>query len=185
MGGMIVGTLALAAPERIDALVLMDTSHGPLAVDPDLIELGVAVAREQGIDAVADVMTATDDGPLTTDAYRRKVAEDPGYAEMGERNLRASSPAMFAAMLQQIATQADRLDEMASLTMATLVIVGEQDEPFLADSRRMADTIPGGRLAVIPDGGHSPQFEAPEAWYEAMSGFLSEVAERPAQPLGR
>ena len=181
MGGMIVQVLALSAPERIEALVLMDTSHGPLHVDPDLVELGVTVAREQGIDVVADVMGASDDGPLTTEAYRRKVAEDPGYAEMGDRNLRASSPAMFAAMLARIARAEDRLDALATLPMPTLVIVGEQDAPFLADSHRMADTVPDGRLAVIADGGHSPQFESPQEWWAAFSGFLTETADGPAR----
>ena len=179
MGGMLVEVLVIDAASRVDALVLMDTSHGPLHVDPELIALGQAVAREQGIDAVADVMAASDDGPLATEAYRRKVAEDPGYAEMGDRNLRASSPAMFSAMLAAISTAADRLDALGDLPMPTLVIVGEQDAPFLADSRRLADTIPGGRLAVIPDGGHSPQFESPEAWWSALSGFLAEVIDAP------
>ena len=157
----------------------MDTSHGALSVDPELVELGIAVAREQGIDVVADVMGASDDGPLTTEAYRRKVAEDPGYAEMGDRNLRASSPAMFAAMLAEITRQPDRLVDLAGLSMPTLVIVGEEDAPFLAASARMAETIPGAQLAVIPGGGHSPQFEAPEAWWAALSGFLATVAGAP------
>jgi len=176
MGGMLTQVLVVGAPERVESLILMDTSHGPLAVDAALVELGVTVAREQGIDVVADVMGASNDGPLTTEAYRRKVAEDPGYAEMGDRNLRASSAAMFAAMLAQIPEQADRLVGLASLTMPTLIIVGEQDTPFLGDSARMAEAIPGARLAVIPGGGHSPQFEAPEAWWAALSAFLDEVA---------
>ncbi len=177
MGGMLTQVLVIDAPHRVEALVLMDTSHGPLHVDPGLVELGVAVARDQGIDVVADVMGASDDGPLTTEAYRRKVAEDPGYAEMGDRNLRASSAAMFAAMLAGIPQAADRLDALAAIPVPTLVIVGEEDTPFLGDSRRMAETIPGGRLAIIPGGGHSPQFEAPDAWWDALSTFLAEVTE--------
>jgi pimeloyl-ACP methyl ester carboxylesterase len=177
MGGMVTQVLGLHSPRRVDALVLMDTGHGPLVVDPELVALGVSVARDEGIDVVADVMALGDDGPLTTDAYRRMVAEDPSYEAMGDRNLRASSPAMFAAMLQQITQATDRLDALASLTMPTLVIVGEQDAPFLVASRRMADTIADARLAVIPDGGHSPQFESPAAWWHALSGFLAEQAE--------
>jgi 3-oxoadipate enol-lactonase len=178
MGGMLTEVLALHAPERLDGLILMDTSHGPLVVDPELVELGVLTARTEGIDVVADVMGASDDGPLATEAYRRKVASDPGYAEMGDRNLRASSAAMFAAMLAQITRQPDRLEELATLVVPTLIIVGEEDTPFLADSRRMADAIAGARLAVIPGGGHSPQFEAPEAWWDALSGFLGELADQ-------
>ena len=181
MGGMIAQHLVLGAPDRIDAVVLMDTSHGPLHVDPELVELGVNVARADGMEVVADIMGASDDGPLTTDAYRRMVAKDPSYAERGDRNLRASSAAMFAAMLAAIPQQTDRLEALTSLAVPVLVIVGEEDAPFLDDSGRMADRIPGARLAVIPGGGHSPQFEATEAWWDALSGFLAELPLAPSR----
>jgi pimeloyl-ACP methyl ester carboxylesterase len=82
---------------------------------------------------------------------------------------------MYVAMLQEMLDQPDRLDALRSLAVRTLVIVGEQDTPFLGPSRRMADAIPGARLAVIPDAGHSPQFEAPEAWAKELLAFLAEV----------
>ena len=59
--------------------------------------------------------------------------------------------------------------------MPVLVIVGEQDAPFLGSSQRLAKAIPGARLVVIPDAGHSPQFENPDAWWQALSAFLREV----------
>ena len=40
----------------------------------------------------------------------------------------------------------------------------------------MADAIAGAQLVVIPDAGHSPQFENPAAWIDALTGFLSVVA---------
>ncbi len=57
--------------------------------------------------------------------------------------------------------------------MPTLVIVGEQDDGFLKQSLAMTEAIPGAELAVIPGGGHSPQFEAPAAWWAALSKFLT------------
>jgi 3-oxoadipate enol-lactonase len=39
----------------------------------------------------------------------------------------------------------------------------------------MAEAIPGARLAIIPDAGHSPQVEAPEAWAEVVRGFLASL----------
>ena len=62
---------------------------------------------------------------------------------------------------------------MALLTCPVLVMVGEQDEPFVVASRAMAEAIPGAELVVIPNAGHSPQFENPEAWIAALTGFLS------------
>ena len=61
---------------------------------------------------------------------------------------------------------------MAAITCPTLVIVGEQDAAFLDDARAMTDTIRGANLVVIPDAGHSPQFENPSAWFAAVDGFL-------------
>ena len=175
MGGMIAQVLTLGSPERVGALVLMDTGHGSLTIDTDLIDLAVATAREQGIDVVADFMGASEDGPLTSEAWRRKVAEDPSYKARGDRNLRNSSPAMFVAMMLCIASTPDRLSELPSIGVPTLVIVGEEDAPFVRASQRMADAVPGARLEIIPGGGHSPQFEAAEGWWAAMSSFLGSL----------
>src|SRR4051812_33341624 len=51
MGGMISRGVAIRNPERIDALVMMDTSPGPIpGFDPDLIEIAANVALEKGKD---------------------------------------------------------------------------------------------------------------------------------------
>ncbi len=69
----------------------------------------------------------------------------------------------------------DRLDALRSLAMPTLVITGEQDRPIVKPSQAMAGAIPGAELAVIADAGHSPQFENPDAWWDALSSFLARV----------
>jgi pimeloyl-ACP methyl ester carboxylesterase len=177
MGGMVAQLLALAAPERLTGLVLMDTHHGAVSsIDPDLIELGIAVALEQGMDVVADVIESMGaDGPLSTPANVRLLQERPERAAHTSRILRTVSPFMYASMLREIPAQDDRLHQLAQLAVPTLVVVGEQDEKFLDASRRLADTIPGASLAVIPDGGHSPQLESPEAWWAAVAPFLASV----------
>jgi pimeloyl-ACP methyl ester carboxylesterase len=75
-------------------------------------------------------------------------------------------------------TLPESLDKLRNLppSLPVLVIVGEQDTPFLEPSREMHQAIPGAQLVVIPDAGHSPQFENPEAWWNAVSGFLAGVA---------
>jgi pimeloyl-ACP methyl ester carboxylesterase len=39
----------------------------------------------------------------------------------------------------------------------------------------LADAVPDARLVVIPDAGHSPQFENPLAWFAAIDGFLGDL----------
>lgn len=175
MGGMIAQLVATGSPDRVAALVLMDTSGAGLEVDEKLRDLGIEVARTQGTGVIAD-LTAGKDGPLTNEAYLRACAEDPTYEARGERNLRAASGAMYAAMLAAITDRTEHYDALVAVTCPTLVIVGSFDEPFIEPSRRMASMIPAARLEVIEGGGHSPQFEAPDAWWQVLSGFLAEVA---------
>jgi pimeloyl-ACP methyl ester carboxylesterase len=180
MGGMVVQTATLLAPERFDAIVLMDTTHRALRTDGGLVDLAVGIARAEGMAALmaAQDAMAQGDQPLGTPSGRRLDAERPGYREFGQRKMLASSPAMYAAMIRAITDTTaglDRLDGLRRLTMPALVIVGDEDEPFLKPSRRMAEAIPGAELAVIPDAGHSPQFENPEPWWKALRGFLERL----------
>ena len=70
---------------------------------------------------------------------------------------------MWGTMAMALARQPDDLAAMAaSVRCPLLVIVGEQDKPFVTASDAMADAIPGAQLVVIPDAGHSPQFENPQ-----------------------
>jgi pimeloyl-ACP methyl ester carboxylesterase len=177
MGGMVAQVLAAHAGDRLDGLVLLDTHHGPIEVDPEVVHLGVAAARSMGTGAIADMMaSATEPGPLDTEAYRRVCAERPGHFEWGIEKTRNSSAAMFAAMLAEMSATPDRLESLAGLAVPTLVLVGDQDTPFMDASKAMAATIPGARLEVLPAGGHSPQFESPQAWWLAMSSFLTSLS---------
>ena len=178
MGGMVVQTAALRAPERFEALVLMDTSHRALRTDEGIVELAIAMARTDGLAAVMAAQEALGaDAPLGTGAHQRVLDTRPGYKEFGDRKMLASSPAMYAAMLQAItdATGLDRLPELEQLEVPTLVLVGEEDAPFRKPAQRMADAIADAELVVIPDAGHSPQFENPEHWWKALLTFLARV----------
>jgi pimeloyl-ACP methyl ester carboxylesterase len=112
---------------------------------------------------------------LGTPAYERLLAERPGYREFCDAKFLTLARAMYTTMMVEIRDQPEQLERLAGVDAPTLVMVGEQDEPFLAPSRAMAATIPGAELVVIPDAGHSPQFENPDAWLAAMRSFLAAV----------
>ena len=174
MGGMVARRLVLADGARVEALVLMNTSPGPVpGIDPELVELGAQVALEEGMARLKELQDELD--PLETPAYRRLLAERPGYVEFQARKWESLSPVMWATLAREIANQPEQLPLLATLALPTLVVVGEEDEAFLARSEAMAATIPDARLVVIPNAGHSPQFETPSAWLAAVDGFLREL----------
>ena len=175
MGGMVVQLMALRHPERIDRLVLMDTHHGVIGtLDLGLVELGVELARTQGLAVIQEILKSGAD-PLANPAYTRLCAERPGYQEFAEGKMLRSSPSMYAAMLYEMATVEDRLDRLAVIGSTTLVLVGEFDQPFLEASAAMAGIIPDAEMVVLPGGGHSPQFEATEHWRRSVHAFLGPV----------
>ena len=55
-------------------------------------------------------------------------------------------------------------------------ILALQGKPFDFAANKELLSIPTARLVVIPDAGHSPQFENTDAWWKALTSFLQEVS---------
>ena len=174
MGGMVARRMPLEQPERIEALVLMDTSHGPVpALVPELIEAAANIGLVEGKEALKLLLDTA--GALETTAYRRLLVDRPGYREFQDRKWAETSVVMWCTMACEIARQPDDLPMLRDISCPTLVIVGELDEPFVGVSAAMAGAIPGARLAPLADAGHSPQFEAPDRWIGTLEEFLANL----------
>ncbi len=172
MVGMVARRVAIGAPARVEALVMMDTSAGPVpGFDPSLIDIACDVALQQGKDALKELLEFG--GALETEAYRRLLDRRPDYREFEARKWADMSEVMWGSLARELAYQADDLHAMTQLECPVLVLVGEQDTPFVIASERMVEAIPGAALAMIPDAGHSPQFENPDAWIDALTGFVA------------
>lgn len=178
MGGMVAQLIALDHGDRIEALVLMGTSHGvPDGVDAGGIELGAEIVRQGGIPLLNQVL-ASSGGPLDTPAGAALSERDPEYRAYGERKAAGTSGDAWIGLARDIADPAgDRLERLRALAVPTLVLVGDQDQAFLAGARRLAATIPGAALHVLDGGGHSTQFEVPDAWWASVTAFLDRIAQ--------
>ncbi len=178
MGGMAVLRAALAAPERVASLVLMNTSASPLDfIDPDLMERASQLACAAGMDALFEAMRAHEsDDRRTAPSLRTEVEWG---AERFWRWRRARIVAMdpraylpFAAQMRGCASVEPRLGEIAC---PTTVLVGDRDAEFLAPSAALAASIPDARQVVLAHAAHQPQHEAPEAWLAAIAEHLRRV----------
>jgi 3-oxoadipate enol-lactonase len=113
---------------------------------------------------------------LGSEADERVKRERPGYIEFAARKWADVAPAAYAALAHELTHQPDQLELMRSIACPTLVVVGEQDTSFTGAADDMAAALPDSRLVVIPDAGHGPQFENPDAYFAAVDGFLRETA---------
>jgi pimeloyl-ACP methyl ester carboxylesterase len=79
---------------------------------------------------------------------------------------------MYVECAQALLQLESRLDQLRSLDVPTLVIVGDEDRVFLPGSRELAAAIPGAELVVVPTAGHNPHLETPEVWFDTVTSFL-------------
>ncbi|MGH6972247.1 MAG: alpha/beta fold hydrolase, partial [Caulobacteraceae bacterium] len=64
------------------------------------------------------------------------------------------------------------ISSLPDIKVPSLVVVGSEDQPFLAASDYMAAKIPGAKKTVIEGAGHASNIDKPEAFDAAVLNFL-------------
>jgi pimeloyl-ACP methyl ester carboxylesterase len=174
MGGMVALRFALAHPDRLASLVLMDTSPGPIEVMPKAVRRGVAdLGRTQGMGAVYRLMRENMGATSLPAAMQRRIEElGERYWERIEANLEGMDPEAFDALGNALGDHLPVTARLGSIGVPTTIIVGAEDEPFLEPSEAMAIGVADAVLVVVPDAAHSPQVENEEAWLAAIHAHL-------------
>ena len=106
-------------------------------------------------------------------------AKDPrGFAEF----IRAlSEHSALGSMNTQLGVQRarpslyDLTERMAALTVATLIVTGDEDWPCLLPGVLMKRHIPTAALAVMPNCGHAINLEDPDGFNRIVGDFLAQV----------
>ena len=167
MGGMIGQHLALKAPQRIDRLVLADTTSRMPAEARPLWAERIRVAQEQGMAAhVRPTLERWFTAPWR--AAHPEVMETIGAL------IRATPVAGYVGCAEAI-SRIDVTDRLNGIKAPTLVIVGRDDigtPPAMAEA--IAAAIPGARLEIIPEASHLSNIEQAEAFNRLLLDFLTE-----------
>ncbi len=154
LGGYMSLAFNVRHPEMVRALMLFDT--GPGYKNPKGREAWneTAYARERafnekGLDALgrgAEVQVA-----------QHRSAKGLGLAARG--------------MLAQFDSRI--IESLETISVPTLVLVGENDQPFLGATEYMVNKIPGAQKAMIPNAGHAANIDQPAAFNEAVEAYLA------------
>ncbi len=174
-------TFAVRYPEMVDALILFGAGPPagfdlPPGEDAPAFEEWVALAREQGVDALKDAMSAwaaQHFGERSADVAERSRALLELYT--GLDLIDPPPPSHLA--------EPARVDELGSVRAPTLVINGQHEMPGL---RIVADVltygIPGARKVVIPGGGHIVNWTEPERFAAEVLRFLRGARDTSGDP---
>ena len=80
-------------------------------------------------------------------------------------------------MSRKVVAQHDSwvIENLGNIEVPTLVLVGENDTPFLQAAQYMEKNIAGAQLIVVPNAGHSANIDNTEFFNNAILNFLSKV----------
>jgi 3-oxoadipate enol-lactonase len=167
IGGMIAQQLAVARPDLVRALVLMDTAH----------KIGTAETWQQRIDAV----TRGGIGSIADEILARWFAASfhAQHADelAGYRNMLARTPAGGYVACCAAIRDADLSVQASLIRQPCLCVAGEVDGATPPDLvRKLARLIPGARFELIAQAGHLPCVEQPDATARALHAFIKENA---------
>lgn len=180
MGGYVAAELAIAAPQRVERLMLvsaagisaehlrrdqvMTGARVVAALGTRVAARHASLARRPGLRRVALGFVVRHPDRLSAPLAHELMAGagKPGFL-----------PAMEAILAHRISA---RLPQVAC---PTFVLWGEDDRVIpVRDARRFGELIPDARVLVLPDTGHVAMLERPARFNALLDAFL---AERPPE----
>jgi 2-succinyl-6-hydroxy-2,4-cyclohexadiene-1-carboxylate synthase len=166
MGGRIAQHVALAAPERVERLVLVATTAGIA----DEAERAARRAADERLAAFADGATIERFAQRWT-AQPLFAGTPPDAARIWREDLLRNDPRALAAVLRGLGTGAMEpfWDRLRTLTVPATVLAGEDDPKFVALAERLVAALPDAELVIVPGAGHGLPREAPEAIASAIA----------------
>lgn len=175
-GGRIALDLAVTSPDRVAALVLVGAGTPGIELPGALVELWDAQERamEQGhYGEVVDLdlqLWVAGVGRTIHDLDPTLVRRVAGWCHENVKR-EAAATGGTPQRIDPLAT-----DRLGDVTAPTLAAVGAHDQYLM---HQVADLVVGGvtgaRHAVIDGTAHLPSLERPEAFDEAVLGFLDDV----------
>jgi non-heme chloroperoxidase len=162
LGSVIARRVAETHPQRVARLVLIGAVGTPVnAAVRQLLEVVRALPDPVPTDFVRDFQVSTAHQPLP----------EPFLAQVVAESLKLPARVWRAAL--QALVDTDDSAELARLRLPTLVLWGDRDAYFPRQEQdRLAAAIPGARLTVYTETGHSPHWERPERVARDLEAFL-------------
>jgi len=174
LGGLVSIHYALRHPERVRALLLIDSGPGFKRPESQArwaaqVERTAFYLESRGLEAfVRGKAGVTAIGrrpglPAARAAAAAIAAQDPQALGRFGRNVAGPAPSV--------------IDDLERIAVPTLVVVGEEDDAYLKAAEVLEARIPGAARVTIPRAGHIANIEEADAFNEVAARFLSQLCE--------
>lgn len=181
LGGLIARAAVLsaspAAPHPWSSLTLM--SSGPAAIQPD---------QQKRVQLLVEWLPLLGKEQLWHEMQKLEEREAPGpdLAKFLYRRWLNTVPQQLTATGRQLTQEPDRVDELATASLPTLIVCGQEDYAWPVPWQLTMAARLGAPSAVIPNSAHSPNAENPEGTARALISFWGAVtnSHRPSSVLG-
>ena len=176
MGGFCTVHAGLRHPQRCLSLTVAGAGYGCEKEHEEYFRgVSLEVARqfaEQGARAFAPTYGAgasrvqfqNKDPRGWTEFVERLATHSDTGAALTMRGVQARRPSFW-----------DLKDDLRAMPVATLIVVGDEDDHCLQPGLFLKKVIPASGLAVIPKTGHTLNLEEPDAFNALLAGFLAQV----------
>lgn len=159
MGGWTCLSFAVAYPNRTAGLVLADTSAG---INDQSIFSAYRARGEPPVNVFDRALSA---------AFKER---DPVKAFLYAEISALSQPPNESLMELLLSEDGPTPEVLADFKVPALLIVGEDDIVVPPEIARIcAGFIPGARLEIVPDTGHSVYFERPDVFNGLVEAFIA------------
>lgn len=168
-GGLVARAAALSDPGAVLSLTLM--SSGPAAVPaPADATIGM-LAQALPVMDLETIWVAKRqlEGQTETDPPR------PEIEEWMRRRFVANHPLSMLRIAEALLSTADATDELAALDLPVLVVFGERDDVWSPALQAATGERLGARVVSLPDLGHSPAADDPDATVPPLLEFWASV----------
>jgi pimeloyl-ACP methyl ester carboxylesterase len=171
MGGYVGFAFWRRHSDLVRALVLIDTRASADTEDGRQARLAMA----ERVEAANSVEPALENMPQRY--FSPTLRSGSPVIRAVEAMFRGTSPRAVADGARGLAARPDSLDLLPSITVPTLVIVGEHDQLTPpSDSEQMVQRLPNAKLVTIDQAGHMSNLENPDAVNAALVEFVHSQA---------
>jgi pimeloyl-ACP methyl ester carboxylesterase len=179
MGGQAAIDLALAAPDRVWALVAVAAVPSGWRHGPELLAMWDEIDEAwetEGVDAANELelrmwVDGAGRGPLDSDPRARRKISRLNRALIERQGA-------WATEVEPTALEPPAVERLGELSVPTLVVTGAHDQPsVLAGAEHLAART-GAETSEIADSAHVPSLERPQPFDVAVLPFLRRHAPR-------